>query len=353
MILIHSCPTGDASARQDRQQYHLVRLLENKTYSNAEGDGQGPKCVYLGIKVPWSTTHLSNLQHGEILIEISTEVRKVYGKEQKCQIVLITFQAVPYLGPLEYFLNTPSSHRVHHGRNPYCIDRNYGGTLIIWDRLFGTYEPERKDEEIAYGLVTPVASFNQLWCQFFEFKALGYDKGQMRNEKNEEVFPGVWNKVKAALWPPGYFPGVRTKPFFLWLCMYDNTEGIPEIEHPVVPYNPPLMGSLRCYLFAQWLLIIVGFLQFDKLRVFLSWPEFLCRVGFLIAYIQMFGYYFDHSRFSVIYDSTRLVFTILLGWFLKDSSMVIYSLASLAIISWLASAGKISSTVKITEKNTK
>ncbi|VDN32872.1 unnamed protein product, partial [Cylicostephanus goldi] len=52
------------------------------------------------------------------------------------------FDAVPYLGPLEYFFNTPSSHRVHHGRNPYCIDRNYGGTLIIWDRLFGTYEPE-------------------------------------------------------------------------------------------------------------------------------------------------------------------------------------------------------------------
>ncbi|KAK6058941.1 fatty acid hydroxylase family protein [Cooperia oncophora] len=42
--------------------------------------------------------------------------------------------AVPYLGPLEYFLNTPSSHRVHHGRNPYCIDRNYGAVLIIWDR---------------------------------------------------------------------------------------------------------------------------------------------------------------------------------------------------------------------------
>ncbi|KAK6038049.1 hypothetical protein COOONC_24447 [Cooperia oncophora] len=43
-------------------------------------------------------------------------------------------KAVPYLGPLEYFLNTPSSHRVHHGRNPYCIDRNYGAVLIIWDR---------------------------------------------------------------------------------------------------------------------------------------------------------------------------------------------------------------------------
>ena len=41
------------------------------------------------------------------------------------------------LGPLEWVLNTPSHHRVHHGRNPYCIDKNFAGTLIIWDRMFG------------------------------------------------------------------------------------------------------------------------------------------------------------------------------------------------------------------------
>ncbi|VDM56403.1 unnamed protein product [Angiostrongylus costaricensis] len=120
--------------------------------------------------------------------------------------------AVPYLGPLEYFLNTPSSHRVHHGRNPYCIDKNYGGTLIIWDRLFGTYEPERRDEEIAYGLVTPVASFSQIWWA---------SKIQSHQE--------IEFQVKAALWPPGYFPGMQTKNFFLWLCMKDSTEGIPEV----------------------------------------------------------------------------------------------------------------------------
>ncbi|KAK5977495.1 hypothetical protein GCK32_002201 [Trichostrongylus colubriformis] len=261
--------------------------------------------------------------------------------------------AVPYLGPLEYFLNTPSSHRVHHGRNPYCIDRNYGGVLIIWDRLFGTYEPERKDEEIAYGLVTPVASFNQLWCQFFEFKAIGYDKGQMRNEKNEEIFPGVWNKVKAALWPPGYFPGVRTKPFFLWLCMEDNTEGIPQIERPITRYNPPLTSALRCYLLVQWLLLISCSLQFDQLRLYLGWPEFLCRLGFLIAFLQMFGYYFDHSRFAVVFDSGRLMLSMLLGLLLNDSPMTVYGLTSLVAVSWLASAGKISAIGKKTVKNSK
>ncbi|KAK6060883.1 hypothetical protein COOONC_01454, partial [Cooperia oncophora] len=249
---------------------------------------------------------------------------------------------VPYLGPLEYFINTPSSHRVHHGRNPYCIDKNYGGVLIIWDRLFGTYEPERKEEEIAYGLVTPVASFNQLWCQFFAFKVFGYDKGQLRKENNEEFFPGTWNKVKAAFWPPAYFPGMRTKRFFLWFCMEDNTEGIPEVERcPTVRYNPPLSDSIRYYLLTQWVFFIYWFLQFSMLRSFLGWTEFLCRFSFLIAYVQMFGYYFDQSDLSLLFDSTRLTLSIMLGIFLNDHLMAVYCLASLATVFWFEEAWKI------------
>ncbi|EYC16888.1 hypothetical protein Y032_0032g2549 [Ancylostoma ceylanicum] len=249
--------------------------------------------------------------------------------------------AIPYLGPLEYFINTPSSHRVHHGRNPYCIDRNYGGTLIIWDRLFGTYEAERRDEEIAYGLVTPVASFNQLWCQFFEFKALGYDKGQMRDENGKEIFPGLWNKIKAALWPPGYFPGVKTNYFFMWLYMDDNTEGIPKIEYPVVPYNPPLTTPLRCYLLVQWLILIVCSLQFDAHRQTLSWPYFLSNLAYLVSSLQMFGYYFDHSPMSVIFDFSRLAFATAMGLFTWDISFAIYGIASIAAVSLLRSTGNI------------
>ncbi|CAJ0608584.1 unnamed protein product [Cylicocyclus nassatus] len=249
--------------------------------------------------------------------------------------------AVPYLGPLEYFFNTPSSHRVHHGRNPYCIDRNYGGTLIIWDRLFGTYEPERKGEEIAYGLVTPVASFDQLWCQFFEFKALGYDKGQMKDESGREIFPGFWNKIKAALWPPGYFPGVKTKYFFSWLCMADNTEGIPKVENPVIPYNPPLSAPLRYYLLVQWLFLIGYSLQFDAYRQFISWPLFITHLIILVLFLQIFGYYFDQRPFSVIFDSCRLAFFIVLGLVLWEVNAVIYGVVSLAILSLLNSTGNI------------
>ncbi|KAK6058713.1 hypothetical protein COOONC_03713 [Cooperia oncophora] len=74
--------------------------------------------------------------------------------------------------------------------------------------------------------------------QLFPFKTLGYDKGRMRNEKNEELFPGVLNKVKATFWPPAYFPGMRTKQFFFWRSMKDHTEGIPKSFCPDLrPYT--------------------------------------------------------------------------------------------------------------------
>ena len=65
---------------------------------------------------------------------------------------------IPRLGWLEYVLNTPSSHRVHHARNPEYLDANFGGVLIVFDRLFGTYVAERADLPCDYGLVSPVVS---------------------------------------------------------------------------------------------------------------------------------------------------------------------------------------------------
>lgn len=65
------------------------------------------------------------------------------------------------MGWLEYFLNTPSHHRVHHGVNNPYLDKNYAGVLIIWDRLFGSFVPET--EEPRYGIIKPIRSYNPLW----------------------------------------------------------------------------------------------------------------------------------------------------------------------------------------------
>ena len=71
--------------------------------------------------------------------------------------------------------NTPSHHRVHHARNPRYLDKNYAGVLIIWDRLFGTFQPELDEEAPRYGLVHNHGRFNILRVAFHEWVGIGQD----------------------------------------------------------------------------------------------------------------------------------------------------------------------------------
>jgi hypothetical protein len=82
---------------------------------------------------------------------------------------------IPKLGFLEKVINTPSLHRIHHASNKEYIDGNYGGVLIIFDRLFRTYKPERDDLVIQYGLTKPILSRNPIVVQFHEWGNLFSD----------------------------------------------------------------------------------------------------------------------------------------------------------------------------------
>lgn len=75
-------------------------------------------------------------------------------------------QLIGRMGPLEWILNTPSHHRVHHGIDPQYVDRNYAGVFIIWDKLFQTFEPERAP--VHYGTVKGFHSWNPIWANFDE-----------------------------------------------------------------------------------------------------------------------------------------------------------------------------------------
>jgi len=79
-------------------------------------------------------------------------------------------QVIGKLGPLEWIFNTPSHHRVHHGSNKQYIDKNYGNLLIIWDRMFGTFEPEQ--EEVKFGLVNNVNTFNPVKVTFMAWVSM-------------------------------------------------------------------------------------------------------------------------------------------------------------------------------------
>ena len=108
---------------------------------------------------------------------------------------------VQRLGLLELVMNTPSHHRVHHATNPQYIDRNHAGILIIWDRMFGSFEPE--DEHCTYGLTTNINTFNPLRIAFHEWIAIGHDlrKARTWRERLVAVFgnPGAVNRRDAAL----------------------------------------------------------------------------------------------------------------------------------------------------------
>ncbi len=104
-------------------------------------------------------------------------------------------QLIGSLGPLETILVTPSHHRVHHGRNPIYIDRNHGGTLILWDRLFGTFE--RETESVAYGITKPLASWNPIWANSHYWIELFQTASLTR---------APLDRLRTFLKPPGWFP---------------------------------------------------------------------------------------------------------------------------------------------------
>jgi len=94
----------------------------------------------------------------------------------------------------EAMMNTPSHHRVHHAVNPRYLDRNYAGVFIVWDKFFGTFENERDDEQIRYGIVKQLGTFNLLWSVFHEWAGIGRD-----------LWSAPWRaKLKYVVGPPGW-----------------------------------------------------------------------------------------------------------------------------------------------------
>lgn len=101
-------------------------------------------------------------------------------------------ETIRTLGPIEWVMNTPSHHRVHHGSNPQYIDKNHAGILIVWDRLFGTFEPE--GEKVVYGLTKNLTTHNPFVIQAHEFVDIARDAIRAK---------GLRAKLRAVFGAPG------------------------------------------------------------------------------------------------------------------------------------------------------
>ena len=153
------------------------------------------------------------------------------------------------LGPLEWVLNTPSHHRVHHARNPKYIDRNHGGTLIVWDRLFGTFKAE--EEEPVYGITKPLASWNPVWAHFHYWVELF---GLARRA------PRLRDRLRVFSASPGWRPEAL-----------GGFQGAPEVDGRTVrKYSPAIPPSSKAYVLVHFVLLNV----FTSLFLFrqAAWP---------------------------------------------------------------------------------
>jgi len=104
--------------------------------------------------------------------------------------------------PLEWLLNTPSHHRVHHGKNVAYLDRNHGGVLIIWDRLFGTFAQESARDPVSYGITHDLTTFNPLRVAVHEFAAIARDvarAGSLRSALGYLFEPPGWSPDGSSL----------------------------------------------------------------------------------------------------------------------------------------------------------
>lgn len=138
------------------------------------------------------------------------------------------------LGPLEWVLNTPSHHRVHHGRNPKYIDRNHAGSLIIWDRMFGTFQEE--EEEPVYGITKPLASSNPLWANLHYWA----DLWALAQSATRPL-----DRLRVFAKPPGWRP-------------HDlgGFEQAPEVDASTYSkFDPDTPRRLAVYVFAQFVLV--------------------------------------------------------------------------------------------------
>ena len=137
----------------------------------------------------------------------------------------------------EWVLNTPSHHRVHHGVNPKYLDKNHGGVFIVWDRLFGTFQPE--EEEPVYGLTTQLRSWNPLWANVHVFHDIARDVWRARNWRDRFMY---------AFGPPGWRPeeeGGRVAPEEVDRERYEK-------------FDPEIPPSLAWYGFAQFVVAVVA-----------------------------------------------------------------------------------------------
>ena len=157
-------------------------------------------------------------------------------------------ELIDTLGPLEWVMNTPSHHRVHHGRNPEYIDRNHAGVFIVWDRMFGTFQKELVKP--TYGITRPTETFNPVHAQWKPVVDLWNDLKRIPNWRD---------KLRFLFATPGWYPDSLGGP-----------QAPPAISGQEKKYDPRPSKAVAALLIARWLLLLVVAIIMLKITSFHS-----------------------------------------------------------------------------------
>lgn len=187
----------------------------------------------------------------------------------------------------EAVFNTPSHHRVHHARNPKYIDKNHGGTFIIWDKMFGTFKQE--EEKPTYGITKNLNSWNPVWANISHYSDMAREIGTI--PKWSDKLKYVFNKPG---WLPEYMGGYRA-PYDVDPKTYKK-------------FNLSAAKAVNTYVFIQYIILLAGTAMF--LLNLAAFENNLLQKSVLALIIIIstvsFGAMFEGRRWAIMVEMLRL-----------------------------------------------
>ncbi|HET6541910.1 MAG TPA: sterol desaturase family protein [Chryseolinea sp.] len=227
-------------------------------------------------------------------------------------------ETIGKMGWFEYIFNTPSHHRVHHGRNPKYIDKNHAGSLIIWDKMFGTFQPE--EEKPTYGITKPINSWNPVFANISHYVEMSKDMKRI---------PSWSDKIKYMFMKPGWLP-----------ASLGGYRAAPEIDPSVhKKYETPAPMLLNLYVFFQFVLCLGGASLFLFFAKEFTLPE-KAFISLLITVVVVnCGVLFENRSWAVFAERMRIflypallaILTYVNGWsiwlYLLSATYFIISIA--------------------------
>ena len=193
-------------------------------------------------------------------------------------------ETITRLGWLEHIFNTPSHHRVHHGRDPKYIDKNHAGVFILWDMLFGTYQ--REEEKPTYGITKPLNSWNPVWANFDHYQFM----------LSEMKFMKLPDMIKYLVKKPGWRP--------------DSMGGARKVQavdkETFRKFDTSSYSSINFYVLFQYVLAMLATALFLFNKTQFTLNESALVVGLIIITIVNCGALFEGTNWILVAENVRI-----------------------------------------------